>query len=223
MLAHQLERLKRCARLDQFVVATTDRADDDAVAAMCVDFGISCYRGNLSDVLDRFYKCAREHEADHIVRLTGDCPLIDPAFVDILVEFYLERNLAYASYCRPPSLPDGLDAEIFAFYALESAWREALVPYDREHVVPFIVRRPGRFSLANWSYQYDLSSMRWTVDEPEDFLFVSRVFEELYPVNPAFAMHDVLELLERKPELAEINHMHKRKPGCEVNFVPESQ
>ena len=223
MLARQLERLARCAALDALAVATSDRPDDDPVAELCAAEGVACCRGSLANVLDRFYGCAKAHAADHVVRLTGDCPLVDPAFVDILVDFYRERGAAYATYCRPPSLPDGLDAEIFSFAALEAAWREARDPFEQEHVTPFIVRRPERFPAANWAYRENLSHLRWTVDEPEDFAFVTRVFEELYPANPAFAMQDVLDLLARKPELAAINAMHKRKPGCETKPAPATK
>ena len=220
MLALQLERLARCTRLDDLVVATSDRPDDDPVADLCASEGVPCFRGSLPDVLDRFTLCARKYCADHVVRLTGDCPLIDPAFVDLLVDFYFDQCVAYATYCRLPSLPDGLDAEIFAFSALEAAWNEGRDPFEREHVTPFIVRRPERFPAANWAYREDLSHLRWTVDEPEDFAFATRVYEELYPANPAFAMQDVLDLLARRPELAAINIMHKRKPGCEAKPAP---
>lgn len=216
MLALQLERVGRCRSLDLLAVATSVESSDDPVAALCVQEGLPCYRGSLHNVLDRFYHCAQAHGAVHVVRLTGDCPLVDPAFIDILVDFYFEEGVDYATYCRPPSLPDGLDAEIFSFEALEAAWREARDPFELEHVVPYIIRRPERFSAANWEYREDLSHLRWTVDQPEDFEFVTRVFEELYPANPAFTMQDVVELLARRPELVAINAMHKRKPGCET-------
>lgn len=216
MLFRQLERLALCKNVDNLVVATSERQDDDPIGEFCAFEGITCYRGSLPDVLDRFYRCALENGADHVVRFTGDCPLIDPAFVDILVEFYLGQDIAYATYCRPPSLPDGLDAEIFSFSALETAWREAVDSYEREHVTPFIVRCPKRFLAANWTYRENLSHLRWTVDEPEDFTFVTRVFQELYPKKANFVMQDVLDLLTNKPELSALNAMHQRKPGCEV-------
>jgi len=213
MLARQLERLRRCAALDGLVVATSDRADDDPIAALCAEEGVACFRGSLADVLDRFTQCARKYKADHVVRLTGDCPLTDPAMVDELVRFYLEHDFDYAANCRPPTLPDGLDAEIFTAAALEEAWREARDPFEREHVVPYIIRRPERFRMGNWVWPEDLSGLRWTVDEPEDLAFVTRVYEALYPVKPDFGFADVLALLAEHPELADMNSRFERNEG----------
>lgn len=213
MLAQQLERLRRCRTLDDLVVATSNRSDDDLLAEMCVAEGALCFRGNLDDVLDRFHRCAAERCADHIVRLTGDCPLADPEVVDDLVRFYLENDFDYASNCRPPTLPDGLDAEIFSFAALEAAWREAVDPFEREHVVPFIIRRPERFRMGNLAWPQDLSGLRWTVDEPEDLAFVTRVYGALYPAKPAFSYRDVLALLAKHPDLADMNSRFKRNEG----------
>lgn len=217
MLARQLERLRRCAALDELVAATSDRQDDDPVAALCAGEGVPCFRGSLDDVLDRFYRCATERRADHVVRLTGDCPLTDPRMVDELVRFYLAGDYDYAANCRPPTLPDGLDAEIFSFAALEAAWREATDPFEREHVVPFIIRRPGRFRLGNWAWPQDLSGLRWTVDEPEDLAFVIRVYAALYPARPDFGFADVLALLEQHPELADVNRRFERNEGSKGN------
>ncbi len=213
MLARQLERLLRCRALDQLQVATSDDASDDPIEQLCLSIGVVCFRGQLNDVLDRFYHCARGAGADHVVRLTGDCPLTDPALIAELVDFYLARGVDYASNCRPPSLPDGLDAEIFTFKALAEAWSEASDPHAREHVVPFIVRQPNRFSAANWSYSEDLSSLRWTVDEPEDLAFVTKIYEHLYPAKAGFGMGDVLALLRRQPELTGMNSRFERNQG----------
>lgn len=213
MLARQLERLVRCTALDELLVATSDEPNDDPIEALCRSIGAACFRGKLDDVLDRFYRCAQGAGADHVVRLTGDCPLADPAVIAELVDFYFRRDVDYASNCRPPSLPDGLDAEIFSFKALAEAWSEASDPHAREHVVPFIVRQPQRFAAANWSYTEDLSTLRWTVDEPEDFAFVTKVYEHLYPAKADFGMGDVLALLRRHPELTGMNSRFERNQG----------
>lgn len=213
MLALQVERLKCCRTIDQLVVATSLSAEDQPIAALCDSLRVNCYRGDLENVLDRFYRAADQYKPDHVVRLTGDCPLADPWIVDELVRFYLDNGFDYASNCRPPTLPDGLDAEVFTFSALETAWREAVDPFEREHVVPFIVRRPDRFRIGNWSWSEDLSAMRWTVDEPEDYTFISRVYESLYPKNPAFGFKEVLALLKEHPELANINSRFERNAG----------
>ncbi len=213
MLARQIERINRCRSLDRVVVATSEREDDGAIVDICKAQQIECFRGSLGDVLDRYYRCALSTGATHVVRLTGDCPLTDPGIVDELVRFYLARNVDYASNCRPPTLPDGLDAEIFTFKALAEAWSEASDPHAREHVVPFIVRQPQRFAAANWSYPEDLSALRWTVDEPEDLAFVTKVYEHLYPAKADFGMGDVLALLRRHPELAGMNSRFERNQG----------
>lgn len=213
MLARQLERLKRCAALDQLVVATSDHQSDTSIEELCASENVPCFRGSLNDVLDRFTRCARSFGASHVVRLTGDCPLADPELIDELVEFYSTRKVDYASNCRPPSLPDGLDAEIFTIEALESAWLEAKDPFAREHVVPHIVRQPERFSAANWTAEQDLSNLRWTVDQRADFDFVTMVYEALYPQNPEFCMKDILALMQRQPELIGLNSHFERNWG----------
>lgn len=213
MLARQLERLSRSTTIHQLVVATSNNSSDDAIAELCVTEKVPCFRGDLNDVLDRFTSCAREFSADHVVRLTGDCPLTDPKLIDELVKFYLNQNVDYASNCRPPSLPDGLDAEVFTIQALESAWRESTEPFAREHVVPFIVGQPDRFAIANWTDEEDFSSLRWTVDEREDFDFVSKVYEALYPQSPEFDFKEVLALIQRRPELIGINDRFERNQG----------
>lgn len=217
MLARQLERLARCTAMDDLLVATSEQADDDPIEKLCQSNSVSCFRGKLDDVLDRFFCCAQSAGADHVVRLTGDCPLADPVLIAELVDFYLERDVDYASNCRPPTLPDGLDAEIFSFKALTEAWREASDLHAREHVVPFIVRQPHRFTAANWSHMEDLSNLRWTVDEPEDFVFVAKVYEYLYPTKVNFGMDDVLALLRNHPELAQMNSQFERNHGSRRN------
>jgi spore coat polysaccharide biosynthesis protein SpsF (cytidylyltransferase family) len=213
MLGMQIERLRRSRAIGRLVVATSERPEDEPVATLCTSEGVDCFRGSLEDVLDRFYQCARQFEATHVLRLTGDCPLADPELTDALAHMYLERDVDYASNCRPPSLPDGLDAEIFSMQALAQAWCEATDPFEREHVVPFIVRRPERFRTANWSWTEDLSSMRWTVDRPTDLEFVRRVYESLYPTSPAFGFREVLALVRERPELALINQGIQRNEG----------
>jgi spore coat polysaccharide biosynthesis protein SpsF len=213
MLALQVERLRRCRRLDKLIVATSTDPSDDALAELCARIGVECYRGSLDDVLDRFYQAARPYQPVHVVRLTGDCPLTDPESIDQLIDFYMAAGCDYASNCHVPSLPDGLDAEILRMSALEIAWREAQLPSEREHVTPYIRNHPERFRVGLWRNDVDFSAQRWTVDEPEDFEFVSRVYEALYPKKPAFVMGDVLTLLNENPRLGDINAAHRRNEG----------
>lgn len=205
MLARQIERLRRATCFDALVLATSDRADDDPVAEVAAGAGIGCYRGSLDDVLDRYYQAALPHAPNHVVRVTGDCPLADWEVIDRVVQFAIDGGYDYASNTLKPTWPDGLDVEVTTFAALETAWREADTKLEREHVMPFITTRPDRFRLGSCENDRDLSGLRWTVDEPRDYEFVSRVYETLFPANPAFTTENVLALLAERQDLADLN------------------
>ncbi|MBO6899849.1 MAG: glycosyltransferase family protein [Rhizobiaceae bacterium] len=214
MLQHQIERILRANLPEKLVLATSVNREDDAVANIGVACGIAVYRGSLDDVLDRFYRAAEAYKPTHVVRLTGDCPLTDPALIDAVTRFAVEGGYDYASNTIRPSFPDGLDVEVAAFAALEAAWREATSKPDREHVMPFLHRQPGRFRLGNLlNSGTDLSAMRWTVDEPADFEMVKSVYEALYPSKPDFDMSDVLAFLDANPEIAGLNSGLVRNEG----------
>jgi len=218
MIERQIERLRRSKRIDQLIVATSTHQEDNVLETLCKRIGIFCFRGNLKNVLGRFYQAAKPFKPEHIIRLTGDCPLVDPALIDELVDFYLERRCDYASNCQEPSLPDGLDAEIFSFSVLEETWREAILPSHQEHVTSFILAHPERYRIGHYKYHRDLSNLRWTVDELEDLEFVRRVYEKLYPANPEFKTEDVVALLDREPDLLEINKHFKRNDGMKKSI-----
>lgn len=215
MLARQVERLQRSETLDRLVLATSDRPEDDCVAALAEGAGIGSFRGSLDDVLDRLYGAAVPHRPDWVVRITGDCPLADWEVIDGCVRFALGGGYDYASNALHPTWPDGLDVEAFTFAALETAWREAETPLEREHATQFLIRRPERFRLGSYENEVDLSALRWTVDEPADYMFVSRVYDSLYPTNPAFKTADILALLAREPDLAALNAGIRRNEGLE--------
>ncbi len=205
MLARQIERIARAERVDALTVATSDEASDDEVAALCARLGVECYRGSLHDVLDRFYEAAQRTRPGHVMRLTGDCPLTDPAILDALVELHLAGGFDYSSNVEQRTYPDGLDAEIFRRDLLVRAWQEATSQYDREHVTPFMRGEGSGSPRGILTDRIDRSGLRWTVDFPEDFAFVSRVFEELYPTDPGFAAEDVHRLLLAHPEISALN------------------
>jgi spore coat polysaccharide biosynthesis protein SpsF len=213
MLELEIERVKSCHSIDKVVVVTSTAPDDQQIVDLCKGLHVDFFCGNLKNVLDRFYQAALKFKPDHIVRLTGDCPLIDPEVIDSMIRLYLDHGSSYGTNCMPPTYPDGLDAEIFTFRALAEAQQEATLPSHLEHISVFFEEQPERFSIVNLANSTDLSSLRWTVDEPEDFEFVKRVFENLYPLNPSFGMEDVLELLRKRPELVLLNKHYIRNEG----------
>ena len=196
MIGRQLERLGRSARIGRIVVATSTDASDDPLADYVEGLGHLVFRGSLSDVLDRFGGAlALVPEADTVVRLTADCPLADWTVIDATIDRRREAGADYAS--NTPAVrtyPHGLDVEVMNRVALERACREAADPYEREHVTPFIYRRPEEFRLAYLSQPVSLAHLRWTVDLPEDLAFVREVYERLYPRNRAFTTADVVAL-----------------------------
>ena len=205
MLAHMLERVKRAQKINSVVLATTDKSEDDATAAIGERSGVTVFRGSESNVLDRFYRAASAARAETVVRLTGDCPLVDPAVLDEVVERYLAQNVDYTH--TPVNYPEGLDTEVFSFSALERAHKEARLPSEREHVTPYIRNHPELFRLdEKWrNGKGNHSAMHWSVDTKQNFEFISRIFEKLFPRNEKFNKDDVLALLEREPELLAIN------------------
>ena len=213
MLLRQVERVRRATRVGRLMVATSIDPSDDPIEKLCRGNGVSVFRGSLDDVLDRFYRAAMPLAPDHVVRLTGDCPLADPELIDRVISFCLEGGFDYASNVVDPTFPDGLDVEVFRFSCLEQAWKEAGLPSQREHVTLFIHQQPGRFRIGSFRGEVDLSGLRWTVDGPEDFELVTEIYAALYPGNKEFTTRDVLDLLGRRPELATLNAHCGRNEG----------
>lgn len=212
MLMRQVERVLRSKVIDKLCVATTVDISDDPIAEMCKAKGINCFRGSLTDVLDRFYQVATEYKAEHIVRLTGDCPLADPKLIDNVIRFYTEGQYDFVSNCIEPKFPDGLDVAVFNMRVLAESWEKAELQSHREHVTLF-ARESSEYVIGSYENERDLSFMRWTVDEMEDFDFIEQVYEELYPRDSEFLSEDVYNLLKRKPELLKINAHYSRNEG----------
>lgn len=213
MLSLQVERIRRAHLLDQLVIATSADPADDPIAELCMEQGLSCYRGSLHDVLDRVYQAARRFEAQHIVRLTGDCPLTDPELIDRVISHHLKGRYDCTNNVMPPTFPDGLDVEVIRMSALETVWQKAVLRSDREHVTPYLYQRPACFKIGHVANARDLSDLRWTVDEPLDFELVTRIYAALYPTQPDFRTADILRLLERRPELVILNSRIMRNEG----------
>ncbi|TYO98364.1 spore coat polysaccharide biosynthesis protein SpsF [Geothermobacter ehrlichii] len=223
MIARQLERLQRSQKIDRILVATSTDPSDDELVKVCMETGIEFRRGSLDDVLDRFYQTASSFTPEHVVRMTGDCPLADPAIIDRVIRAHLESGDDYTSNTLEPSFPDGLDVEVISFKCLRRAWQEAKLPSEREHVTLYVHQNPEMFALGCIKNSKDLSDLRWTVDEPEDFLFVSSVYEELWPNNPEFGMEHILELLERRPDLSIRNSKFQRNEGLKKSRDKDSE
>ncbi len=167
-------------------------------------------------MLDRYYRAALQLDADVVVRLTADCPLLDPVVIDKVVRFFHKGNYDYVSNTLDPSYPDGLDTEVFRRDAPERAWREASLASEREHVTPYIWNHPEVFRLANVRYDCDLAGLRWTVDEPEDLQFVRRIYEHFNPELP-FGVAEILAFLTEHPELGRVNSRFKRNEGYQTS------
>jgi spore coat polysaccharide biosynthesis protein SpsF len=210
MLARVVERVRRARTIDELLIATTDRPADDAVVAECRRLSAPVSRGDQDDVLDRYYRAAQLVKAEVVVRITSDCPLIDPEITDKTVSAFLEALPDYASNVQTRTYPRGLDTEVMSFAALARAWQGARKRHEREHVTPFIFEHPDEFKLLSVTGEADYSSQRWTVDTPEDLEFVRAVYAR-FKNNPEFLWRDVIDLLEREPQLAELNRFVMQK------------
>lgn len=213
LLARVIERAKRIRGVDRVIVATTADPCDGVLLRLAQDCGVEGFAGAADDVLDRYYQAAQRWDASVVVRLTGDCPLLDPEVSGRVVGEFLQGRFDYVSNVHPPTFPDGLDTEVVSFPALERAWREAVLPSEREHVTPFIWKRGDQFRLGNVDHGCDLSAHRWTVDQEEDLAFVRAVYDRLSHAGPVFGMDEVLALVTREPQLAALNRGLTRDEG----------
>jgi spore coat polysaccharide biosynthesis protein SpsF len=206
VLSRVVNRARRFTHADLVVVATSILPEDDAVADECARLGVDYHRGSAPDVLDRFRGAAEAFDADVCVRITADCPLIDPDVSDMIIDRFLTADppVSYASNKIPQSFPRGLDTEVFSRDALEQAAREAKVDYQRVHVTPYFYQNPGLFELLSITSDVDRADWRWTVDTPEDLQFVRAVYEH-FDGSSEFSWLDVVALVESQPSLAAIN------------------
>lgn len=218
MLTRQLERIKRSKLIDKLIVATSNDLSDSPIFELCIKEEVACFRGSLDDVLDRFFNAAKSYKPDHIVRLTGDCPLADPVLIDEIISNHLNGDYDYSSNTLEATFPDGLDTEVFKYKCLEQAWKEAVLPSQREHVTPFIHQQPNRFKIGNFKNNVDLSGLRWTVDEQADFELISIIYNSLYTKNPKFTTNDILVFLDSHPDLKTMNTHYERNEGMRKSF-----
>lgn len=212
-LLHQLERLERAETIDRIVIATTVNREDDEIAAFCDRNGYTCYRGSELDVLDRYYRAALEHRCETVVRITSDCPLIDPRVTDDTIRLYLGNRPGadYVSNSLEKTWPRGMDTEVFSFDNLAIAHREAREAPEREHVTPYFYRHPERFRLLCHKNGEDWSGYRLTLDTPDDFRLIDAVFTALYGDGRVFPVEEMVALIEANPELKALNAHVKQK------------
>lgn len=233
VIGHIVNRVKRAKGIDRVVIATSVEEANDALRDFCIKNDIECYSGSEDDVLDRYYKTAAsvidslqlqnsnyspvnqscsENANYNIIRITGDCPLIDPEIVSDVIKIHIENGYDYSSNTLEERFPDGLDCEVFSYQSLVEAWQKARLQSEREHVTPYI-RNSGNFSLGSYKSEIDNSHFRWTLDEPEDYILIKKIYESLYPINQNFTSKDVFNLLADNPDWILINQMYARNEG----------
>ena len=207
LLEYQIERLKRVSNVCDIVIATTDKVTDDPIVDLCKRLNVSVFRGSEDDVLSRYYHAAKAHDADLVVRVTSDCPLIDPAVIDEVIETIVKKypKVDYVSNCLQRTFPRGMDTEVFTMDALRFAFEYARVPAEREHVTPYIYNNQKQFACENVTYDSNESRHRWTVDTLEDLDLIKVILESLYPVNKEFTLRDILNFMNKNPKLFSIN------------------
>lgn len=216
LLEHIIYRLSFCEKIDKIIVISSDEIENEPIKNLCDKINIDCFLGNENDVLDRYYRAAINfnlNDNDSIVRITADCPLIDPKIVDEVIVKHLENNYDYTTNTLIRTYPDGLDCEVFTLTILRDMWDKAKLKSEREHVTLFIKNNPDNYKLGNLEQNVDLSDLRWTVDEKEDFILIKNIYEALYDDEKIFLMEDILELLDNNPDLLKINDMYDTNEG----------
>jgi len=218
LLFRMYERVAISKLKGTIVVATTTDKNDDKVDKLCREYDIICFRGHPTDLLDRHYQAAKLLNADAVVKIPSDCPLIDADVIDRVLQFYIDNSnkFDYVSNLHPATYPDGNDIEVMSMNALEEAWLNAKKDLEREHTTPYFWENPDKFRIGNvfWETGLDYSmSHRFTIDYEKDYNFIKQIYDELYPINNKFTLEDILDLLERKPEIKKINEEY-----CGVNW-----
>lgn len=223
MIFREIERIRRARTLSHLVVATSDSPTDDPLVDVCRNANLVVYRGALDDVLSRYAGAANEYKPVDVVRLTGDCPLIDPSVIDRVVMQHQSRGADYTSNVSPPTYPDGLDVEVMKMSALVTANKKATSPAEREHVTLYIARRPDQFRIENVpNPDGDHSRLRWTVDEPADFELVETIYRALYPSKPSFTIQDIFLWLNENPQWCSHNLHHRRNEELSKTLANET-
>jgi len=217
MIWHMINRAKKIKSVQQIIIITTRRSEDRVFLKTAQENGVFGFQGSEKDVLDRHYSCAIKFNANPIIRITSDCPLIDPYLVERMLQVFLKNNYDYVTNRNPPTFPDGLDTEIFTFSALKKAARYAKMSSEREHVSPYIVKNPKKFKIFNYKNKKDLSHLRWTIDEKRDLRFVRQIYSRMKP-KTLFSTNAVLKILSDEPNLQKINQKINRNEGYDKSL-----
>lgn len=213
VLERVIERVNNSKFIKEVIVATTISKEDLEIVNLCSKIGVRVYCGSGNDVLDRYFQVARLLSARHIVRITADCPLIDPEVMDRVIKLHLKERADYTSNTINETFPDGEDVEVITFQALKKSWENAKLSFEREHVTAYIRKHPELFRHVNLSYAKDISGKRWTLDEKSDYRFIKLIYKNLYKKNKIFGMKEILELLDEHPAYEKINHKIIRNTG----------
>ena len=216
VIEHVVNRLEKSNGIDKIIIATSIDSNNQPIIDFCKEKNIGYFVGSEDDVLDRYYQTAIHNnlkDDDIVIRITSDCPLIDPFVVDKVIEKHISENNDYTTNVLECTYPDGLDCEVFNFNILKDAWINANLSSQREHVTLYIRDNSDKFKLGNVKNDVDLSELRWTLDENEDFVFIDEVYKNLFNENSFFTMEDILILLDEKPELMNINSEFTRNEG----------
>lgn len=220
MLAIQLTRLLQASTADKVVVATSSETSDTPIETLCQQLQVACYRGDLNDVLARYYHCAKAFNFTHIVRICGDCPLIDPSLVDEIITAHLNSKADYTSNCVKRCFPDGQDIEVFSFAALETAFHNAKKPSEREHVTPFI-RDSQLFSLHDFTIDHNYSAFRTSVDHPQDFDVISAIYTHFN--EQPFGYKEIAHYLTTHPKVNALNADIELNEGYKLSLQQDKQ
>jgi len=194
LLAYMIERVKQAKKVDEIIVATTHLAQDQPIIDLCNELNIPTFRGENQDVLSRFLEVADRHDLNVVIRLTADCPLIDPQVIDAAISLFEEGGVDYVTNALERTYPKGMDVEVFSREALEIMKEKAKDPYEKEHVTPYLYQGKEIFRHRHLKREEDRSSLRLTVDTLDDFTFVKHIIETLYPVKPSFTLEDILSI-----------------------------
>lgn len=220
MLQFIIERVKYAKTIDGFLVATTNKERDNAIEELCKLLHINCYRGSENDVLDRYYQAAKIYSPQNVIRITADCPLIDPEIIDKIVSVHMAGNYDYTSNTLVETYPDGLDTEVMRYTALEKAWENALLSSEREHVTPYI-KFKGDFRKFSVERIPSLADKRWTVDTERDFIFISKICDSLFSEKELFLIEDILRYIDNNQQIENINRGIKRNEGYQLSLKNE--